>query len=438
MRILLILPLIVFLSSCSAFDSTEEEPPLPGERLSILDLQEDLVPVEAANLEGISVPTPIPNNEWSQNGRTPSHIIGNLEVTDVQNIEQIWRSDIGEGRTARLPLITQPVVGNGKVFTIDTKSSVRAFNAQTGKSLWSENIRPEGEDESVIAGGLAYNDNKLFVSGGYNEVLALNAETGEILWRRSISAGSRAAPNILNNRVFVKTLNNNIVALNAMDGTPLWEYEGVGEVTGLLGTATPAVDEQIVVAPFSSGDVAALRIENGSVIWTDRLINNLQLSSLSALADIRGLPVIENDTIYAVSFGGKFVAIDKTTGIRKWAKDISSSETPLIVGNTIYVMEAENRMIALNKETGDALWIKQLEKYENPEKKRDRIFWSGPLMINGKLMTISNNGIMSLLEPQTGEFIKQYNLKIESNIPAVIAGGTIFIVSANGNLIAYR
>ncbi|HPD83571.1 MAG TPA: PQQ-binding-like beta-propeller repeat protein, partial [Alphaproteobacteria bacterium] len=324
------------LSGC---DSTPDKKPLEGERLSILDLQRELKPSAEQNpSEIISFPPAIQNKEWPQRGGYPNHMMQNLFVGDAAQLERIWTADIGQGSTDELPLTAQPVIAQGKVFTLDTDSNVRAFHDQTGKLLWDTDIRNPIEKDEVISGGIAYDSNKVYVTSGFNEVIALSAEDGKILWRTKISAGSRAAPTIKNGRIFVSALNNNAIAIDAESGKTLWEYEGVGETTALLGAASPAADDEVVICAFSSGDLVALRVENGSVAWDSNLGNSLRLGAMAGLSDIRGLPVINGGMVLAVSFGGKMAAYDKHNGTPVWQAEVSSSETPWVAGNTVYVM----------------------------------------------------------------------------------------------------
>jgi len=106
-------------------------------------------------------------------------------------------------------------------------------------------------------------------------------------------------------------MNNNLIALDASNGKILWEYEGAGETTGLLGAASPAANEQIVIPAFSNGDIAALRVENGSTVWEDSLSSTARLGGMAGLSDIRGLPVMVGGRVIAVSYGNKISAFDQ-------------------------------------------------------------------------------------------------------------------------------
>lgn len=429
----------VLLSGCSYFDSEPEKAPLPGERISILDLQKELQPnVTKGEAILIEIPTARNYQDWPQNGGYAHHAMQNLDFGNTTEIEQIWKADIGAGSSDELPLTAQPIVAAGKVFTLDTRSHVRAFHNQTGKLIWETDVKHQNEDEYVISGGIAYDGNVLYVTSGYNEVLALNPTDGKIYWRTKISAGSRAAPTIYNGRVFVTGLNNNAIALDAKSGNILWEYEGVGETTGLLGAASPTADEKIVIPVFSSGDIVALRVDNGAVAWTDSLANTLRLGGMAGLSDIRGLPVMKDNLVIAVSFGGKMAAFDKRTGARIWQREVSSAETPWVAGNTIYVLGADYQLLALNLSDGAVLWIKEVQKYDKPESRKGLITWAGPIMINGRLLLSGTDGRMVEFNPKDGSVAHQWNIRKTVNISPIVANGTLYMLAEDGSLLAYR
>src|SRR3546814_4596588 len=104
----------------------------------------------------------------------------------------------------------------------------------------------------------------------------------------------RAAPTVAGWGVFVVSIYNHLTALNAETGEKLWSHTGFSEPAGLLGGASPAVEGDIVVVPYSSGEIFALRVENGRVVWSDNLTAVRRVDALSSLADIRGGPVIED------------------------------------------------------------------------------------------------------------------------------------------------
>ncbi|MAZ76039.1 MAG: hypothetical protein CMH31_01915 [Micavibrio sp.] len=437
MRLFTALLLIPLLSLTSCSSSDDGQAPLKGERISVLDLQKELIAeTETANATDIKIPPVYKNAFWPQAGGYPSHVMQNLALNEGE-LTRVWTADIGDG-SGRVPLTAQPIVADGKVFTLDTDASLSAFEIEKGKRVWKTDVQAPDEDESVIGGGVSFSDGTLYVTSGYNEALAVNPENGDIVWRVNLIAPARAAPTVMQGRVFITLLNNTIVALNAGNGKVIWEYNSIGESAGLLGAASPAADRDVIIPGLSSGDLLALRVENGALAWQDNLSRALRLGGISGLADIRALPVLEGDLIIAISYGGKMAAIDKRTGNRIWQRDISGSETPWIANNAVYVLNSENELLALDKTNGAIYWMSELKKFENAKKRQNPIVWTGPIMAGGRLIVASTNGRIIEIHPTTGETLRETKTGRTVRIAPVVASNTLYLLSEDGTLSAYR
>ncbi|MGB0719169.1 MAG: PQQ-binding-like beta-propeller repeat protein, partial [Bdellovibrionales bacterium] len=415
------------LGACSVFEDKNDRPPLPGERLSVLELQKSLEPDNTMlEAQGLITPPEWKNEFWPQAGGYPNHSMQNLALAP-DGLKRVWSADIGKGSTDKLPLTAQPILFDGKIFTLDTHAELSAFDAETGQKLWKKNIGNADEDDPVITGGLAFSNGILVATNGFSEVLAITPNDSAIIWRKNLPAPSRAAPTVLNGRVFVTTLDNKILALAASDGSVLWEYRGIAEAAGLIGAASPAANNDIVIPAFSSGEISALRVANGSLTWTDNLSNTRGLGGLSTISDIKALPIIDKGLIIAISFSGRMVAIDERTGIRVWQREISSSQTPWVAGNHIFVLSSENQLIALGRETGSIRWVTELPRIDDGEV----LTFTGPVLAGGRLIVAGTNGIIIEVNPETGDIINDWDAGATITIPPIVAGGTLYILSEN-------
>jgi len=424
--------LLLALSACDSFDDKKE--PLNGERISLLDLQQSLEPEDTVLEEqGLIAPAEWKNEFWPQVGGYPNHSMQNLAL-GPSPLKKVWSTSIGEGATKRLPLVAQPVLVDGRIYTMDIDNTVAAFDITNGKKLWSTEVTTEEDDDAVIGGGIASSGGLLYVTSGFNEVLALNPANGKIIWRKAIPAASRAAPTVMENRVFVTTLDGRILALDSTNGTTLWEYTGISEAAALVGAASPAASRDIVVPVFSSGEITALRVGNGSVAWSDNLSNVKGMGSLAEISDIKALPVIDKGVVIAISFSGRLAAIDERTGQRVWQREISGQQTPWMAGNHIFLLSSDNQVIALGRQTGAIRWVTDLPRTEDDEK----LIFTGPVLAGGRLMLMGSGGRVYELSPEDGSVQRQWNVDGDVFLPPIIAGGTLYILSNDGELSAYR
>lgn len=434
----LLLPVLLLTAGCSKFENvfTTGDPPLTGERISILQLQKELTPAPEAQQTPITLPDAWTNKFWPQAGGYPNHVLG--QVTLGENLKEVWTSDIGAGGDRRDPLISPPIVADGLVFTLDTDGEIAAFDLAKGDRKWRvSSIMKDEENTGGLGGGVAYASGKLYVTNGYKQLECFNAATGALLWRVPLPAPARATPTVTDDKIYLITLDNRLMVFQASDGTAVWNYAGIAETTNILGSVSPAVDASIVVLPQSSGEIFGLRAENGQMVWQDNLSTVSHTTTLSSISDIRGQPVIDQNLVFASSYSGRMVALDAVSGQRVWQKDIGSAEMPWVAGDTVYVVSTEQQLIALARQTGDIRWVTQLPRYDGDSKDKP-IVWTGPVLAGGRLLLASNHEELVEVSPLDGKILKTTELPGSVTIAPIVADNTLLILTGSGKLAAYR
>lgn len=427
--------LSTLLAGCSWFGE-KEKPPLPGDRVAVLLFDNELkVDPEVAEL-AVRLPRPVENTEWRVPGGRPSHVMHHLALGESPRV--LWRADAGTGSSDSSVLTAAPVVADGRIFTMDAEGEISAFEAQGGRRIWEFETTPEDEDAAVVGGGVAYAEGRIFAGTGYAEVIAISAADGKQLWRSPVPAPVRSAPTVADGRVFVVTLDNQIIALNAQNGERLWGYAGISEVAGLLGGASPAVDRDLVIAPFSSGEIFALRAENGRVLWSDNLTAVRRVDAVSSLADIRGRPVIDRDMVVALSHSGRMVGVDRRLGARIWERDIGGVEMPWVAGDYIFVLTNNSQLVALTRAEGRIRWITGLPRFEDEEDREDPISWAGPVLAGDRLILAGSDSKALSVSPYTGEVLGEFELPDGVTVAPVVAGNTVYFITNDAELIALR
>jgi len=426
------------LSACELPDwlGDAPQPSLPGERISILQLDKALEPDAAIADLDVRLPRPWRNPAWPQAAGFANHAMHHLEIGE--NLQQAWKIDIGEGSGSESKLLSRPVVSEGRIVAMDAEAEVSAFDVADGRHLWSRELTPEDEDAGVIGGGVSIDNGVVYASTGYGYVHAMSLEDGKEIWQRRIGIPIRGAPTAIGGRVFVITYDNQLHALASSDGRTLWNHSGIPEDAGLIGAPSAAVGGGLVVVPYSSGELFALRLENGSMVWSDQLIRTRRLAPLSSLSEIRGSPVIDRGMVLAVSFSGRVAAVDLASGRRIWDRDIAGMETPWVAGDFIFLVTAQAEVICLARKSGRIRWVAQLPRFKDEEEKVGALHWSGPVLASDRLVLVSSDGYAVAISPYSGHMLGRIDLPDNTLIPPVVADGSIYVLSDNGALIALR
>jgi outer membrane protein assembly factor BamB len=410
--------------------------PLQGKRVEILPADRPIQADPDLKNTEVRLPKPAPNAEWPQAGGFPNHAMQHLALSG--NLRQMWRADIGEGDSRYSRITSQPVVAAGRVYGLDGEDIVFARDARSGREVWTFDTKPRRERDTAFGGGVAFADNRLFVTTGYGHLLALDARTGKKIWEHMSESPFRGAPTVIDGRVFAVNVDNELIALAAADGHQLWSHNGLPETADILGSPAPAVAGDTIVVAYSSGEIFALRLENGRPEWTDNLATAQPVGALSSLADIRGRPVIDRGRVFAVSHSGRMVAIDLRTGDRVWEQDIGGTEGPWVAGDYIYVLSNDVSLLCLTWKDGRVRWATNLPSYENPEKKRDPIRWVGPILAGDRLIVVASNGQAFSVSPYTGQAIGTTDFPDGVTVAPVVANNVLYVMTDEAELIALR
>ena len=232
--------------------------------------------------------------------------------------------------------------------------TVSSFATSGGSAQWHVSLKPEHENTSTpwysmslslggssgnagYGGGLAVDNGRLYAASGFGNVVALDPETGKKLWEKQLEAPVRSSPTAAGDKVFVITLDGRFYCLAGADGGELWSVRGLPQQASLINNASPAVDGGIVVVPYPSGDLVALKVADGGAVWTESLSRTRTTSQLTSMSDA-ARPAIDRGTVFAVGHAGRMIATQAATGERVWSLNVPGTQTPWVAGENVFVV----------------------------------------------------------------------------------------------------
>lgn len=425
---------------------------LKGERISVMAEDNSLKVDPALEKTIVELPRPYINKNWPEPGGYAANAMYHLEAAG--SLRPLWQTDTGKGSDNDSRLTAPPIVADGRIYVLDAQAHVFAFDASDGHPLWNRNLAPEGSDDFTMfglfgpdmsidpskgfGGGTCYDSGKLFVTTGFGDVFAFDAASGRQLWKSNLGVPIVNAPVANGGRVFVSSEDNHFVALAETDGRTLWDHQGISESAGILTSTSAAVAGDTVIVPYTSGELFALRIDNGTPEWSDMLTKSGNVTALSELDDIAGRPVVDRDMVFAISHSGTMAAININTGERVWTRDIAGTQTPWAAGDYVYVLNTTGQVLCLTRKTGEVKWIHQLPRWTHPEQRDGAIVWSGPVLVSNRLILTSSNGKAVSISPYTGGLMGRVDIPDGTYIPPVVANGTLYLLTNDAQLVAMR
>ncbi len=402
----------------------EKQQPLPGKRVAVIQ-QENISSNLAPGDKPILLPPARENAAWSQPGGTPSNAPGHLAFAGTT--ASAWSADAGKGSSFYGRLTASPIVYEDKVYTLDAAGTVSAFGISGGAPVWRVSTTPPNEkDQEGFGGGLAADGGRIYAGTGYGYLEAFDARTGSKLWEKNLESPIRTSPTASGERVFVINKEGQVFCLSGSDGTELWSFRGTPERASLLSNASPAVDGDVVVVPYPSGDLVALRVSDGKPAWSESLARTRTGASMSALSDT-ARPVIDGGTVFAVGHGGRMIATTQKTGERLWSLTVPSVQAPWVAGDSVFVVDTTGQLMAITRRDGKIQWTVKLPGATT---------WSGPVLAGNRLWLTSSKGSLVGVDAATGRVETTQDLGQPVFIAPVVAGGRMYVLTDKAKLLA--
>jgi outer membrane protein assembly factor BamB len=148
--------------------------------------------------------------------------------------------------------------------------------------------------------------------------------------------------------------------------------------------------------------------------------------------------VISGGRVYAIGNAGRMVSIAINSGIRVWDQRISGVQTPWVAGDMVYAVTTDNDLVCLTARDGRVRWVRALPRWEDEDRKRDPISWAGPVLAGDRLILAGSNEVALSVSPYTGDLLGSIELSDPVLIPPVVANRTLYFLTDDGDLIAYR
>ena len=340
-------------------------------------------------------------------------------------VKKLWGDGVGGGKKQRvLRLGLGPAIDGGIVFAASHKGEVLAVSLDTGRRVWSKNLKmPLSAGPSAGAG-------LVVVCSGKGALVALEAASGRELWRAHVNSELLSAPAISDEILVMRSVDGRLHGLDTHNGKELWSVEQQVPRLSLRGTATPIIAKEVAISGFDNGKVMAVSLHTGDTVWDTALASPHGRTELDRLVDIDSAVRTAGDNVFATGFQGRTAMLALDSGQIWWAHDMSSYRGLAVDADNLYVTQSDGIVVALRQRDGSELW-------RNQKLKLRRL--STPVLTSTAVAVADFQGYLHWLDKTTGELVARERIAKErvSNSPAA-AGETVVVLTDGGKLAAFR
>ena len=289
----------------------------------------------------------------------------------------------------------------------------------------------------VIAAG------KLYAMGTYAAISAFDANTGARLWSVQFGDGGKNSSSLFGGGVsvegaFLYATNGlgDVGALNIADGSIVWKKRPGGPLRG-----SPTVANGNVFAMSQDNQLIALKASDGNVEWTEAAA--VQLAGVFGVA----APAVAQGTVVAGFSSGDLNAYRYENGRTVWQEALSRTSintsvgtlsdidaAPVIDQGRVFAIGQGGRMVSLELVTGQRLWEMNIAGIATPWVAGEWVF---VVTDEAKLLCIARaTGKVRWVTP-----LQRYRKEKSKNGPVtwsgpVLAGDRLVLASSEGEMVS--
>jgi len=348
------------------------------------------------------------------------------ELVDLEptlETDEVWKRDLGKGTDKRKQQL-RPAYREGTFWVADYRGDLSAVNATTGEKIW--NI----ETELPFSGGPGLSEELVIMGTENGEIHAFARDTGTPRWIARISSEVLAAPAAGDGIVVVRSIDGRVFGLNEANGRRLWVYDRSVPLLTLRGNANPVVRAGIAYLGYDGGEVVALRLEDGALLWEEPIATREGRTELDRLADVDGQIVFVASDLLVSSYKNRLSSLAADSGRLLWFKDIASSTGVTVDRTNLATSDREGHVWLLDRRNGATLW------------KQDALTNRGltrPVFYQDQVVVGDEEGYLHWISVDDGSFTARTKVGGDgfTGAPLVI-GDTLYVYTRDGDLIAFR
>lgn len=345
-----------------------------------------------------------------------------VEFTPKIKVSKLWSKDV-EGADDKNYNLQIGHQGN-TLYTVGYQGEVYAINANTGNIKWYKHLHVG------VVSGVSVAHNLAVVSTEGGGIFAMNAKTGKLMWQSYVGEQTLGLAAISASRVVIKTIVGTVVALNAKTGKKVWQYSTDAPQLILRGGSQPKFVGNSVVVGYATGKVAKLNFDNGTPTWIQAIAIPQGAFTVQRMIDITASPVINDGIIYATTYQGNIAALEVSTGQVVWNHKLSSYTGLALRGASLYVTDARSHVWKFQQDNGGVVWRQTALQARGI---------TAPVLLENYVVVGDAEGYIHWMQNNNGRFVAREKLSSRAIRSApVVIGNKLFVLDAAGNLAAYQ
>lgn len=347
-----------------------------------------------------------------------------LNIKNRVALRQSWEQYMGRNRLEDDSNVSLQACDKGLI-GVDFQGKLKILDLGRGNFTKDIAINSKVSTGPVVVGNTAV------ITTKDNQLQAINLNNNSTIWSANLESEVFSTPLIVDRAIIVHTLSGAVISYNLENGKQNWRYTHSLPTTIMRRTSSPIVANDYIIVGLAAGKLVALHKTSGMVAWMFDLSKSAGLFdeiNTKEMFDVCADPVVVNNIVYAARFDGNLVAINVDSGELIWERDIPSYAGFTVFKNRLLVAETKGNVYALNLATGATIW-------HQAGLIGRRL--SQPVIYQKYMVTSDPDGMLYLLAADNGEVLGQHRILRQGVLSKlVVIKQKLYVLGSDGQLLA--
>ena len=301
------------------------------------------------------------------------------------------------------------LLDKNSLFYFDSKGSIIKFDNESNV-IWRQNHYSKQDKKLQPVLFFGDSDEDLFIADSIANYYVIDKNTGNLKWKKKHSSSFNSQIKIFDNKALIIDMENQLRCFSLETGELIWSVKTQQSLLRSQKKQSLIINSNKVYFTNSIGDVTAVNILDGKIIWQTPTQRNISFGStyFLKLSDI----ISDEKSIFVSDNNNQFFSIDLLTGSINWKQNFSSELRPTLIGDYLVTITDNGLLIIMNKLSGQIIRINDLFKNMKEKKKKD---YQPIGFLVGKfyIYLSTNNGRILVINFKEGKIEKI--LKLDNN-----------------------
>ena len=309
----------------------------------------------------------------------------------------------------------------------DNKGSVLKFDDKS-KLIWKKNYYTKSEKKMNPILEFSINGNYLIVTDNLAKYYLIDIISGNLIWIKDNFAPFKSQIKTYKDKFFVIDFSNTLRCFSIKDGKELWNLKTDKSLIKSQKKLSMVIVDEVIYFNNSIGDISAVELNNGQLLWQLPTQSNLIYESAFSLetSDI----ITDGSSLFFSNNRNKVFSIDIETRNIKWENKINSNLRPTLIDDFLFSISLEGYLIVINKNSGNIIRVTDIFKNFKINR-RDSIIPTGFIIGLKNIYLTTSNGRLLVIDTNSGNTISTLKIDNEKISRPFVKNKDLFLIKNN-------